>query len=259
MEDRLDIFLVKNGYYESRNRAQEAIKNNRITINGKIINKSSSRVFDSDKIFVQDAKDEWASRGAYKLIDAIDSFNIDLDDKIVLDIGASTGGFTDVCLKHDAIHVFAVDVGHGQLIERLANDIRVTSLEGVNCRYLTPNMFDMHIDFVCMDVSFISIKKIVTNLVNILTPDYEAVFLIKPQFEVGKQNVGKNGIVTDEKAVISMLKKYIDYFNGLHLNIKGLKKCKMKGHDGNQEYLIYLDSKFVYSKSLNIEKIVKTR
>lgn len=256
---RLDVYLVEHNYYESRSKAQDAIKNNKIKINGKIINKSSYHIDENCNLNINYETDNLASRGGKKLLDAINSFNIDLTNKIVLDIGASTGGFTDVCLQNNAKLVYAVDVGHGQLIDRLKNDPRVINLEGINCRYLDKKMFDEDINFICMDVSFISIKKICDNLLNILTnKNTEMVFLIKPQFEVGNNYINKNGIVKNKKIHIKLLNDMCYYFNNLGLNIINLKKSSTKGRDGNQEYLIYLtNNPLISNNKINIDKIVK--
>lgn len=258
-DTRLDIYLVNQHFYETRSRAQDAISEGKVSVNNKIIYKCSYRMHEDDTVKVLDSQEEYASRGAYKLLDAIDSFDIVLKDKVCLDLGASTGGFSDVCLKKGVTYVYAVDVGHGQLIERLANDERVCNIEGVNCRDIDLSLFDKHIDFVCMDVSFISINKIVANLVNQLIPPYEMVFLIKPQFEVGKAFINKHGIVRNEKAVISVIKDYLNYFKVLGLEVLNLKKCNISGRDGNQEYLVYLSNSKRKSRQFNVEAIVKQK
>ena len=256
MEKRLDVYLVDNNDYDSRNKAQEHIKNGYVSVNNKIITKASFKVNELDKVTIKKDDDEYAGRGAYKLLDAIESFNIILDNKVCLDIGASTGGFSDVCLRNNAKFVYAVDVGHDQLIKRIREDKRVNSIEGINARYLEKDLFEYHLDFICMDVSFISIKKIFDNLVTILDNPYEMVFLIKPQFEAGKANIGKNGIVKDKKVHKQILTDYLSYFAVHNINVCGLKKCSITGKDGNQEYLVYLNSN-KKNKIFDIDRIVR--
>lgn len=238
---RIDKFLVENNFYDTRNKAQEAIKQGKIKINGKVISKCSFEVNNDDQVNVID-DDKYVCRGAYKLVDALNTFKIDLTNKTVLDIGASTGGFTQVCLEADAQKVYAVDVGHDQLALELKNNSKVINMEGINARTLSADLFDEPIDFVCMDVSFISIEKVTTNLFSWLTKPFEAVFLIKPQFEVGKKYLNKKGIVKDLSIHKKLLHAYVEYFQNLGLSIKGLKPSNIQGKYGNQEYLIYLSS-----------------
>lgn len=256
MNKRLDQVLIEEYGYHSRNAAQTAIQEGYIKVNNRIIKKKSYLVQEQDIIEIIPQQFDFASRAAFKLFHALEYFNIDLYDKVILDIGASTGGFTDVCLYNKAKYIYAIDAGKDQLIERLKTHPKVCGRESINARYLTKDMFDTNIDFVCMDVSFISIRLIIDNLVNILDKPMQGVFLIKPQFEVGKAWIGKNGIVKDKKIHIKLLQDYIQYFNDLNLNVQGLCKSSVVGKDGNQEYLIYVNSE-KKSRSIDCKNIVK--
>lgn len=255
---RLDIFLVEQGYFTTRNKAQEAIKNKNVKVNNKLATKASFSIDEADCVIEIINECPYVCRSAYKLLDAIEKFNINVKDKVVLDIGASTGGFSDVCLQNNAKKVYAYDVGHDQLDSKIKNNNKVVCKEGINCRYLTKDDFNDHIDFVCMDVSFISIEKITTNLLeNVLEKPFEAVFLIKPQFEVGKKYLNKKGIVKDKKVHEQLLMEYIDYFNKMQVSIKGLKRSSVVGKDGNQEYLIYIDSKEKNNAIIDVKEVVR--
>ncbi len=253
---RLDVYLYENKHFTSRSLAKDAIKENRIKINDKIISKASYLVSENDIITVIEKEHSFASRGGNKLFGALQQWDIDLHQRVVLDIGASTGGFSDVCLQQGAAFVYAVDIGHDQLIERLKNDDRVANMEGVNCRYLSKDMFDKRIDFVCMDVSFISIKLIVDSLLSILEPPFECVFLIKPQFEAGKQWIGKNGIVKDKKVHKRILEDMLHYFHQKGVGVYHLMKSDTVGRSGNQEYLIHIKSETT-TKSFSMDTIIK--
>lgn len=236
---RLDLYLFESGLFTSRSSAQDAIKEGRILVNGKVVTKTSFQV-EEDSIEVLSKEHEFASRGGLKLYDAIQTFHITLQDKVVLDIGASTGGFSDVCLQCGARYVYAFDIGKDQLVERLKQDARVNYKEGINCRYLKKEYFDKKIDFICIDVSFISITLIIDSIVEVIEKPWEGVFLIKPQFEAGKQYVGKKGIVKDKKVHKRVLDELIQYFQEKGLSVYHLQKSTVVGRDGNQEYLVHL-------------------
>lgn len=253
---RLDIYLHDLHFFASRTLAKDAIKANRIKINNKIINKASFLVSENDSIEIIPIENEFASRGGNKLYDALKAFHIDLTNRVVLDVGASTGGFSDVCLQSNAKYVYAVDIGKDQLIERLRNDERVKNMEGVNCRYLSKDMFEQKIQFACMDVSFISIKLIVDAVFTVLEKPFECVFLIKPQFEAGKQFIGKNGVVKDKKVHKRILEDFIHYFNEKGVGVYHIMKSNTIGRSGNQEYLIHIKSELT-NKTFDIDKIIK--
>lgn len=251
---RIDKYLLEKGYTTSRSRAQDFIKQGCIKINDKIITKSSFDVNENDNIQVILPEESFASRAGFKLYDVLEPFQINLNNRIVIDVGASTGGFSDVCLKQGAKLVYAVDVGCDQLLDRLKNDPRIINMEHTNCRYLEPSMFHHPIDFACMDVSFISAKLILPALFSIMQK-VEAVILIKPQFEAGKQALNKHGVVKDKKEHIKVLKDIVSFIEELGYYVKHLQPSSIIGRDGNHEYVIHV----VQEPCINIlhyEKIV---
>ena len=253
---RLDQLLVAKGFCQSRSQAQDAIKEGRVSVNGKVISKCAFDVSEDALVSMQKAEIAFASRAGLKLYYALEDFHIDIKDKIVLDVGASTGGFTDVCLSKGAAHVYACDVGSGQLIEALKNNPKVSDMENVNCRYLSAEMFDPQPQFACMDVSFISVQAILPALIQTLSDDYEMVILIKPQFEAGKKDIGKNGIVRDAKVHQRVLMECVDALRQLGAYPQHLAKSKVCGRDGNQEYVLHCSST-PSMKVFDYAKIVK--
>lgn len=240
---RIDQLLVKREFYKTRSQASSAIKEKRVKINGIIINKAGFDVAEDCNIEVNYPEERFVSRGGYKLLTAIREFNIDLKNKTVLDIGASTGGFTDCALQHGAEKVYAYDVGSQQLDEKIRNDKRVVVKENINCRYLKKEDFADEIDFICMDVSFISCTKMFEAISSILDTDKEAVILFKPQFEVGNDFLNKKGIVTDNNEVLKKLNDCKMEAEKLKLIMEGYVASDIKGTDGNQEYLLYFIKK----------------
>ncbi len=236
MKKRLDVLLYEKGYYPSREKAKEAVKSSLVKFNGKVITKPSLE-FDEISEF-ETSPFLFVSRGGEKLQKALEEFQIDLHDKTVLDIGASTGGFTDVCLKNGAKKVYAVDTGTDQLDQTLKTDARVINLEKTN--YLTLNCTKFDIDFLTIDVSFISI----TKLIDKISKDFEKieiVALIKPQFEVGLEYAKKHkGIIKDEKIHQKVLKNVKNAFKNANFSILGTITSPIKGGDGNTEFLIYV-------------------
>lgn len=196
---RLDLFLVQNGSYTSRQKAIDAIKAEKVKVNDLIIRKPSYVVNTNDNIEIIFDKLTFVSRAGFKLDHALKTFGIILKDKIVIDIGSSTGGFTDCCLQQKAKLVYAVDVGTNQLDFNIRNDKRVVVMENTNARYLKRSDFSNRIDFICVDVSFISIKILIPIIAELLDHNDEAVILVKPQFEVGRRYLNKKGIVKDKK------------------------------------------------------------
>lgn len=235
-EYRLDVYLQTNGLAESRERAKQLVVNSSVYVNDKLAAKPSLKVSDCDKIEVKN-NFAYVGKGASKLEKAIKLFSINVDASRAVDIGASTGGFTDYLIKNNAKKVYAVDVGHGQLHQSLKNHESVINLEGVNFRYVDTAIFKECVDIITADVSFISLKLILPKIAE-LSHDYtDIIVLIKPQFEAGRQNVGKNGIVRDRKIHLNVLKNVQLYCheNGLHL--KDVTFSPIKGGDGNIEYL----------------------
>lgn len=233
---RLDLFLVEKGFYPSREKAKQAITLGRVFIDGKVANKPSIQC--EDGALVECKPFEYVSRGGFKLEKALLEFNINLKEKVVLDIGASTGGFTDVCLLNGAKKVYAVDTGHGQLAEKLLHDKRVVNLEKTNYLSLSKENF-CDANFVVIDVSFVSL----TNLLPKLWQDFEsleAVALIKPQFECGIVYAKKHGgIVKDEKVRKKAVDKVVDCAKTLGFNVKKIINSPIKGGDGNEEFLMH--------------------
>ena len=205
--ERLDVYLVNHGHFESREKAKMEILCGNVLVNEKRL-KPSDKVKEGSYIRVI-SKMPFVSRGGYKLKKAIDVWGLDFTDKVSIDIGASTGGFTDVMLQNGAKHVFSVDVGYGQLHYKLRNDDRVTSMERCNARTLTTDMFGQKLDIATMDVSFISILLIFPVLKDILTEDGKVMALIKPQFEASREKVGKNGVVREKSTHIEVIEKII--------------------------------------------------
>jgi 23S rRNA (cytidine1920-2'-O)/16S rRNA (cytidine1409-2'-O)-methyltransferase len=239
--ERLDVLLVKKGLTPSRERAKELITQGMVTVNGKTLIKASAGVNAEDDIIIQGPQLKYVSRGGLKLEKALTEFNIDLSGKTCMDIGASTGGFTDCMLQNGASKVWAVDVGTDQLAEKLKNDDRVISLEQTNIRYLTSeNIGNAGLDFISTDVSFISLTKVLPVIFSLLSPGGEAVCLIKPQFEAGRQALSKKGIIKDTAVREKVVKDIVDFSLNTGFKVFGTTISPVKGGDGNVEYLIHL-------------------
>ncbi|HVG23046.1 MAG TPA: TlyA family RNA methyltransferase [Thermoanaerobaculia bacterium] len=236
-KQRLDVVLVARGLVDTRSKAQSLIMARRILVNGEFVDKAGVTVADDDEVKVAELEHPWVGRGGMKLAHAFKKFAINVHGKTCADIGASTGGFTDVMLKHGAVKVYAIDVGYGQLDVSLRNDPRVINREKVNARWLGPESFDEPIGFVSIDVSFIPLKLILPAVVTFL--DGELVALIKPQFEVGKHEVGKGGIVRDDAKRQAAVSAVVDVAKELGLEVKGVIESPVKGAEGNVEFLMY--------------------
>ena len=236
---RLDQKIVVMRRDLSRSRAQDMIKEGLVQVNGQTITKSSYAITEEDEIVIFEADMVFASRAGFKLYDVIDDFQLQLKDRVCLDVGASTGGFSDVCLQQGAQKVYAVDVGKDQLIERLRKDKRVVNMENCNCRYLRKDMFDDAITFACMDVSFISAKLILPAVFSVMSKK-ELVVLIKPQFEAGKAYVGKHVIVKDAKVHIRVLQEMVDFVKEQGLYVHHLQESSILGRDGNREFVMHI-------------------
>jgi len=236
-KQRLDVALVERGLVDSRAKAQSLIMARRVLVNGQFVDKAGANVVADDELTIAELEHPWVGRGGMKLAQAIKSFAINVDGKTCADIGASTGGFTDVMLEHGAAKVYAIDVGYGQLDVSLRNDPRVINREKVNARYLQPENFDEPIDFVSIDVSFISLKLILPAVAGFLRG--ELVALIKPQFEVGKHEVGKGGIVREEEKRQAAIDGVVTCARELGFEVKGVIESPIRGAEGNVEYLMY--------------------
>ena len=236
---RLDSALAERGIVASRQRAKDMILAGHVAVNGKIVLKPSYAVSEEDELSVAGGELKYASRAGLKLERAVQLFGIDIKDKVCADIGASTGGFTDLMLQSGAKKVYAVDVGHGQLVRRLAQDSRVVNMEGVSVKQLNRKMFSERIDIMTADLSFISLRTSLPYMLSVLEADAELVCLVKPQFEAGKSAVGKGGIVRDKKAHIAALNGVCELAAQLGCKLVGATYSPVKGGDGNIEYLIY--------------------
>ncbi|MBQ8164214.1 MAG: TlyA family RNA methyltransferase [Clostridia bacterium] len=236
---RLDAAIVEKNFFKSRTRAQRAIEEGCVTVNGRVVTKPSFSVSEDDEIISSGDPLAYVSRGGLKLQGAFDSFNISVKDFCCVDIGASTGGFTEVLLNNGADHVYAVDVGHSQLDEVLAANPKVTNMEKTDFRAV-PESFNGFFDFACSDVSFISVTLLLPRIHEVLKPGGSAVVLIKPQFESDKKKVGKNGIVRDVNARKKAVAKVTTCAEVCGFTVKGTVESPVKGGDGNVEYLLYL-------------------
>ena len=233
---RLDLFLFENGYVKSRSKAKELIEKSAVKVDGKIITKPSFDV-DSASIEIDDSSMPFVGRGGFKLEAALDHFCIDVSGLRCIDVGASTGGFTDCLLQRGAEHVLAVDCGHGQLDPDLACDERVSQLEGFNARNLSPAETDELFDLAVMDLSFISQTLIHTPLSSVLKKGATFITLIKPQFEAGRKSLSNKGIVKNESDRKAALKRVFESADATGFSLKGYIESPIKGGDGNTEYL----------------------
>ena len=237
---RLDIALFERGFTESREKAKALIMSGIVYVNDQKEIKAGRDIKPDDVIEVRGSTLKYVSRGGLKLEKAMQSFPIGLENKICMDIGASTGGFSDCMLQNGASKVYAIDVGYGQLAWKLRSDERVINLERTNFRYVTREQVPDEIDFASVDVSFISLKLILPVMYELLKADGEAVCLIKPQFEAGKENVGKKGVVRDPAVHESVIKTIAEFANATSFAVLGLEHSPVKGPEGNIEYLMHL-------------------
>ena len=239
MKKRIDAYLFEQGHALSREKAKILIMCGAVYINGVKCTKPSSVVPANAQVTIRQS-DDFVSRGGKKLQKALDAFNIDVKGKVAIDIGASTGGFTDCLLRRGAKFVYSVDVGYGQIAWQLRYDSRVCVMERQNARFLTKNMFDKQLSFCTIDVSFISLKTILPIASGLLTPPFSIVALIKPQFEAGRESVGKNGVVRDNAVHIKVINDLCEFADKLNLCVCGIDFSPIKGPKGNIEYLIWI-------------------
>lgn len=241
MKERLDVILVNQGYAVSREKAKAIIMSGNVYVNGQKEDKAGSS-FDESRIRleVRGHALKYVSRGGLKLQKAMDVWGLSLEGKICMDIGASTGGFTDCMLQSGAAKVYAVDVGHGQLAWKLRNDERVVCMEQTNFRYTVREDIGDDLDFASVDVSFISLTKILIPARNLLKAGGEMVCLIKPQFEAGREKVGKNGVVREPEVHREVIEKIVDYADSIGFGVLHLEYSPIRGPEGNIEYLVHL-------------------
>ncbi len=240
MKERLDVLLVQRGLAVSRGKAKAVIMAGSVLVNGQREDKAGTMVDEKAEITVKGSQLRYVSRGGLKLEKAMKSFGIALDGRVCMDVGASTGGFTDCMLQNGAVKVYSVDVGHGQLDWKLRNDERVVCMEKTNIRYVVPENIGEPPSFVSIDVSFISLTKVLGPVRELMTDKGEIVCLIKPQFEAGREKVGKKGVVRDPAVHEEVIRKVIEYAAPLGLEKAGLTYSPIKGPEGNIEYLLYL-------------------
>ena len=256
-KERLDILLVEKNFFESRERAKRIIMSGKVLVDEKKIDKAGTLIDRVSVIRIIGEDIPFVSRGGLKLDKAIKTFAIDLNGKIAADIGASTGGFTDCMLQNHALKVYAIDVGYGQLAWKLRNDPRVINMERTNIRNVTSEMIDDKLNFASIDVAFISLEKVLPVVFDLLSADGEIIALIKPQFEAGRENVGKKGVVRDKKIHIAVIEKIFKIAEEIGFTINGLTFTPIKGPEGNIEYLIYLTkNKIALLNEIEIIKIV---
>lgn len=239
---RLDVYLTDNGLAPSREKAKAYIMSGIVYVNNQKIDKAGALVSDEDSVEIRGKKMPYVSRGGLKLEKAMNSFGIELSGKICMDAGASTGGFTDCMLKNGAIRVYSVDVGYGQLAWELRTDERVVNLERTNVRYLTEEQVPEKVNFISADLSFISLKLVLPVLKSFLTEDGQIVCLIKPQFEAGREKVGKKGVVRDKSVHEEVIQSIYDFAQSIGLFAHGLDFSPVRGPEGNIEYLILLSA-----------------
>lgn len=240
-KERLDSLLVQRGLAPSRELAKAYIMAGTVYVDGRKEDKAGTKLPNDISIEVRGGQMKYVSRGGYKLEKALEEFGISLEGKTCMDIGASTGGFTDCMLQNGAAKVYAIDVGYGQFAWKLRNDPRVVCLEKTNMRYVTHEQVPDEADFASVDVSFISLTKILPAALGVLGEKGQIVCLIKPQFEAGREKVGKKGVVKDRAVHREVIGKITDYAREQGLGILGLSFSPIKGPEGNIEYLIYLD------------------
>lgn len=240
MKERLDVLLVQRGLAPSREKAKAMIMEGNVFVAGQREDKAGSTFDEKAEIEVRGNTLRYVSRGGLKLEKAVKSFGIDLEGKICMDIGASTGGFTDCMLQNGAGKVYAVDVGYGQFAWKLRQDARVVCMEKTNIRYVTPEDIVDVLDFASVDVSFISLEKVLPAAKELLSPEGEMVCLIKPQFEAGREKVGKKGVVRDPEVHKEVIDRIVGFARGIGFHIKNLDYSPIKGPEGNMEYLVHI-------------------
>ena len=253
---RADVRLVELGLCQSREKARSLIMSGAVYINEVRIDKAGDAVPEDCVLTVRENPNPFVSRGGLKLQKAVTKYDIDLNGLVAMDVGASTGGFTDCMLQHGAKKVYSIDVGYGQLDWRLRNDERVKVMERMNARNMTSDWFDEEVDFASMDVSFISIKLILPAIYNCLKNGALAVILVKPQFEAGKEKVGKKGVVRDPAVHAEVLREFLRYAPECGFGVKGLDFSPIRGPEGNIEYLAWLEKGAASIPEFDVEALV---
>lgn len=260
MKERLDVLLVKKNLAESREKAKAVIMAGIVYVDDQKEDKAGSMFEETAKIEVRGSTLKYVSRGGLKLEKAMTHFGVTLDQKICMDVGASTGGFTDCMLQNGAVKVYSVDVGHGQLAWKLRNDPRVVCMEKTNIRYVTPEEIPDRIQFVSIDVSFISLTKVLGPVKALMEPDGQVVCLIKPQFEAGREKVGKKGVVRERSVHLEVIRMVAAFAGSIGFEALHLEFSPIKGPEGNIEYLLHLRNdaggNIYENSSIDAEEIV---
>lgn len=254
---RLDQLLFDRGYTESRERAKTTVMSGLVFVNGQRVDKPGTAVDPEAAIEVRGEAIPFVSRGGFKLDKALKVFPVDPAGKCCIDCGASTGGFTDVLLQHGAAKVYAVDVGYGQLAWKLRIDPRVVNLERMNLRYVTEEQIPEQLDLAVMDVSFISIRLVLPAVRALLKPGADLICLIKPQFEAGREEVGKKGVIRDEAVHARVVREILAFAPEIGLSVMGLDYSPIKGPEGNIEYICYLKNGSFPAAEPDVEAVVK--
>lgn len=261
MKERLDVLLVKHNLAESREKAKAIIMSGIVYVDGQKEDKAGASFDETAAIEVRGSTLKYVSRGGLKLEKAMTHFGVTLEGKVCMDVGSSTGGFTDCMLQNGAVLVYAVDVGHGQLAWKLRNDDRVVCMEKTNIRYVTPEDIKDRIEFASIDVSFISLTKVLGPVKRLLTDDGQIVCLIKPQFEAGREKVGKKGVVREPSVHVEVIRMVAEYAQSIGFLVLNLEFSPIKGPEGNIEYLLHLkncpEGDIPAELSVNPEKVVE--
>ena len=261
MKERLDVLVVSRGLSTSREKAKAMIMTGHVLVDGQREDKAGTMFPDTVEITVKGHILPYVSRGGLKLEKAMTHFGVTLKDKVCMDVGASTGGFTDCMLQNGAVKVYSIDVGHGQLDWKLRNDERVVCMERTNIRYVVPEDIQELSQFTSIDVSFISLTKVLLPVRNLLTENGEIVCLIKPQFEAGREKVGKKGVVRDPKVHEEVIEAVTAYARSISFELKNLEFSPIKGPEGNIEYLLHLhklpEGEFIEEVPFDIKETVK--
>ena len=256
MKTRLDIYLVEHGYATSRERAKSIIMSGSVFVNNQRSDKAGDMIAEDAVVEVRGGELKYVSRGGLKLEKAIAEFDISLEDKICMDVGASTGGFTDCMLQNGAKKIYSVDVGYGQLAWKLRSSDKVVNLERTNIRYVTKEQVSDQLDFSSIDVAFISLKLVLPVVKELLKDDGTGVALIKPQFEAGREKVGKKGVVREPSTHIEVINNVLTFTRDMGLKVSAVTFSPIRGPEGNIEYLMYF-SKNGEDNEINVEKIVE--
>ncbi|MFL0196902.1 TlyA family RNA methyltransferase [Clostridium sp. WILCCON 0269] len=255
-KERIDILLVDKGIFSSRERARASIMAGEIFVDGQRVDKCGQNIKKSSNIEFRGEKLPFVSRGGLKLQKALKEFNINLKNKVCMDVGASTGGFTDCMLQNGAEKVFSIDVGYGQFAWKLRTDKRVVCMERTNIRYVTLKDIGQYVDFASIDVSFISLKKVLPAVINLLKENGSIMALIKPQFEAGREKVGKKGVVREKSTHIEVVKEIVTFLKENNLKVISLDYSPIKGPEGNIEYLIYFTKEKEFNELFKEEDII---